>query len=637
TSDYTSEEQRRGASVQIALIPLNHKEHKINILDIPGNAAFNSEGIGVTRFIKGAVLVIDGSVGIQVGTIKHWNQLRRRGIPTFIFVNKMDKDGVDFDELLKKIREQLGSAAIPFTYPLGHGNDFDGYVNIINLKAVKYEDKKPLDAEIYEDKKAKVFELHNTIVEEVAKTDDTLLEKFFNGETFSEEEIRTSLRKGVLSGELVPVLVGSALKDIGILAMLEMFIDYLPSPDVLKPIEAVDENGKEVTRLTDLNEPFSAYVFKTLVDPYYGVINLTKINSGVIHSGDEISIGGKTQKVNMIFSMSGKKLDSISEAGAGDIIALTRLEGVNSGTTLSSPKSIITYKPVKYPTAVIFKAIVLKNKADESKIGPALSKIQLEDPCVEIKRNNETRQLLIGGVSNSHIDFILNKLKDTYKIEVNVEPMKIVYRESIKKVGQAIGRYVKQSGGSGFYGVVEMRFEPAPENVFTEEVFGGAVPKNYFPAVEKGFFEAIKNGSLAGFPIIGVKAVLIDGKYHPVDSNEQAFKMAAILALKEAYPKCSPIILEPIIRIFVNVDSRYTGDILSDLNTRRAKIQTIEEGEHQTQKIEALVPEVEIIDYATQLKSITQASGYFNRTFESYEEVPEYLKEKVIRENKLEE
>ncbi|MDY0177786.1 MAG: elongation factor G [Bacilli bacterium] len=637
TSDYTSEEQRRGASVQIALIPLNHKEHKINILDIPGNDDFISEGIGVTRFIKGAVLVIDGSVGIQVGTIKHWNQLRRRGIPTFIFVNKMDKDGVDFDELLKKIREQLGSAAIPFTYPLGHGNDFDGYVNIINLKAVKYEDKKPLDAEIYEDKKAKVFELHNTIVEEVAKTDDTLLEKFFNGETFSEEEIRTSLRKGVLSGELVPVLVGSALKDIGILAMLEMFIDYLPSPDVLKPIEAVDENGKEVTRLTDLNEPFSAYVFKTLVDPYYGVINLTKINSGVIHSGDEISIGGKTQKVNMIFSMSGKKLDSISEAGAGDIIALTRLEGVNSGTTLSSPKSIITYKPVKYPTAVIFKAIVLKNKADESKIGPALSKIQLEDPCVEIKRNNETRQLLIGGVSNSHIDFILNKLKDTYKIEVNVEPMKIVYRESIKKVGQAIGRYVKQSGGSGFYGVVEMRFEPAPENVFTEEVFGGAVPKNYFPAVEKGFFEAIKNGSLAGFPIIGVKAVLIDGKYHPVDSNEQAFKMAAILALKEAYPKCSPIILEPIIRIFVNVDSRYTGDILSDLNTRRAKIQTIEEGEHQTQKIEALVPEVEIIDYATQLKSITQASGYFNRTFESYEEVPEYLKEKVIRENKLEE
>jgi elongation factor G len=335
--------------------------------------------------------------------------------------------------------------------------------------------------------------------------------------------------------------------------------------------------------------------------------------------------------------MCGKKMDAITEVGAGDIAAVTRLEGVSSGMTLSSPKSVINYKAVKYPTAVIFKAIELKNKNDESKIGPTLAKIQLEDPCVEVKRNNETKQLLIGGVSNSHIDFVLSKLKDNFKIELNVQPMKIVYRESIKKVGQAIGRYVKQSGGSGFYGVVDMRFEPAPENAFAEEVFGGAVPRNYYPAVEKGFFEAVKAGPLAGFPVIGVKAVLVDGKYHPVDSNEQAFKMASILAFKEAYPKCSPIILEPIMRIKVNVESRYTGDVLSDLNTRRAKVQNIEEGEHGVQEIEALIPEAEIIDYAAQLKSITQASGYFNRTFESYEEVPEYLKEKVIRENKIEE
>lgn len=634
-SDYTNEEIKRGSSTQTAIIPLNYKNYKLNLIDVPGNDDFIGEAIGVSRIVKGAVLVIDGTVGVQVGTIKHWNQLHKRGIPTFIFVNKMDKENVDFPLLLEEIREKLGKTAIPFCYPLGHENNFDGFVNVVDLKARKYNGTTCEDAEIYDDKKQIIFELHNTLVEEVAKTDDSLLEKFFLGESFTEQEIHESLRKGVLAGELTPVLVGSAIKDIGVRTMLDMFIDYLPSPSDLKPYEAYDLDGNEVQRTTKLDEPFSAYVFKTICDPYSGIINIIKVNSGVLHTGDDVYVNGGTQRVSMLYEMVGKKLNSISEVGAGDIAAITRLENVSSTMTLSSPKAIINYKPVKYPTAVIFKAIEIKNKADESKLGPALAKIQLEDPCVEVKRNNETKQLLIGGVSNSHIDFVLGKLKDTYKVDVNVSPMKVVYRESIKKTGQAIGRYVKQSGGSGFYGVVDMRFEPAAENCFTEEVFGGAVPKNYFPAVEKGFFEAVKSGPLAGFPVIGVKAVLVDGKYHPVDSNEQAFKMAAILAFKEAYPNCHPIILEPIMRIKVHVESKYTGDVLSDLNTRRSKIQNIEEGEHGVQEIEALVPESEILDYATQLKSITQASGYFNREFESYEEVPEYLKAKVIQENKI--
>ena len=337
----------------------------------------------------------------------------------------------------------------------------------------------------------------------------------------------------------------------------------------------------------------------------------------------------------MLYSVCGKTLTSVTEVHAGDICAITRLEKVSSGMTLSNPKAICIYKPVKYPTAVIFKAIVLANKNDESKIGPALAKMQLEDPCVEVKRNTETKQLLLGGVSQSHIQFVIDKLKTTYKVDVTTEQMKVVYRESIKRTAEGDGRYVKQSGGSGFYGVVKMRFEPAEESAFAEEVFGGAVPKNYFPAVEKGFYEALNAGLLAGFPVIGVKGILVDGKYHPVDSNEQAFKMAGILAFKDAYEKCSPIILEPIMRIKVNVESRYTGDVLSDLNTRRARIQNIEEKEHGNQEIEALIPEAEIIDYATQLKSLTQASGFFNREFVDYEEVPEYLKEKVIRDNKV--
>ena len=636
-SDYSPDEQKRGSSIQTAIVPLEYKEHKVNLVDIPGNDDFISEVIGVTGIVKGAVLVIDASVGVQVGTIKHWNHLRKKGVPTFIFINKMDKEDIDFELLVEEIREKLGKNVISFCYPLGHDKSFDGFANVVDLKAHVYNGKECVEAEIYPDKRAKVFELHNTIVEEVAKTDDVLLEKFFNGEQFTEEEIHKSLRIGVLNGELVPLIVGSASKNIGIQTLLQMFIDYLPNPCDLKPLEAHDENGKEITRATSPEEPFSAYVFKTVVDPYSGTINIIKVCSGVLHVGDEVYVNGSTQRVSMLYSMTGKKLDSISELSAGDIGTITRLEKVASGDTLSSPKAITIYKPVKYPTAVIFKAVVLKNKNDESKLGPALAKMQLEDPCIEVKRNNETKQLLLGGLSSSHIDFALEKLKNLYKIEVSTEPMKVVYRESIKAVAEGDGRYVKQSGGSGFYGVVKMRFEPAEENCFDEEVYGGAVPKNYFPAVEKGFMEALGSGLLAGFPVIGVRGVLVDGKYHPVDSNEQAFKMAGILAFKDAYMKCKPIILEPIMRIKVNIESRYTGNVLSDLNTRRAKIQNIEEKDNGIQEIEALIPEAEILDYVTQLKSLTQASGFFNREFVDYEELPSYLVDKVVKENKISE
>nr|MCR5505812.1 GTP-binding protein [Bacilli bacterium] len=384
-SDYSPEEQKRGASIQTAVIPLEYNDYKMNIIDVPGSDDFLSEYMGVTRIVKGAILLIDASVGVQVGTVKHWNNLRRRGIPTFIFVNKMDKENVNFDEVLDEIREKLGKEAVPFCYPLGHENNFDGFVNVVDLKARKFDGHKCVDAEIYEDKKEKVFSLHNIITEEVAKADDALLEKFFNGEEFTREEIQTSLRKEVLAGEIVPVLVGSATKNIGIDTMLQMFIDYLPNPADLKPYEAHDENGNVVERLTNDDQPFSAYVFKTIVDPYSGVINLIKVNSGVLHAGDDVYVNGENQRVSMLYSMVGKTLNSIQEVHSGDIAAITRLEKVKSGDSLSSPKAIAIYKPVKYPTAVIFKAILVNNKNGESKIGQALAKIQLEDPCVEVK------------------------------------------------------------------------------------------------------------------------------------------------------------------------------------------------------------------------------------------------------------
>ena len=634
-SDYTPDEQRRGGSIQTAVIPLNYKDYKINLLDIPGNDDFISEAIGVVGVVKGAVLVVDASVGVQVGTVKHYKLLKRKGVPTFIYLNKMDKEEADFDAVLEDCREKLGKEVVSFCYPLGHEKSFDGFADAVDLKAHIFDGKQMVEAEIYPDKRNKVLELHNTIAEEVAKTDDALLEKFFNGEEFTQEEIRNSLRVGVLSGDITPLIVGSALKNIGVQTLLDMFVSYLPNPNDLKPLEAHDENGAEKVVPTAVDQPLSAYIFKTVVDPYAGAVSIVKVCSGVLHVGDDVYVNGGTQRVSMLYTMTGKKLDSVNEVIAGDICAITRLEKVKSGDSLSSPKNITVFKPVKYPTAVIFKAIILENKNDESKLGPALAKMQLEDPSLEVKRNNETKQLLLGGLSDSHINYAIEKLKTLYKIGLTTEKMKVIYRESIKGTAEGDGRYVKQSGGSGFYGVVKMRFEPNDENVFAEEIFGGAVPKNYFPAVEKGFFEALQSGLLAGFPVIGVKGVLVDGKYHPVDSNEQAFKMAGILAFKDAYLKCRPIILEPIMRVRINVESKYTGNIMSDLNTRRARIQNIEEKEHGSQEIEALVPEAEIIDYVTQLKSITQASGFFNREFVAYEELPEYLKDKVIAENKI--
>lgn len=636
-SDYADEEKSRGSSINASVVPVYYNDHKLNLIDLPGNDDFVGEILSVTRLIKGAILVIDASSGVQVGTIKHWNTLRRRNIPTIIYVNKMDKENINFEDILTEIRTKLGKNAVPFTYPIGHVADFDGFVNVVDLKARKYNGVECVDDEIYPDKRAKVYELHNTICEAVASTNEELLEKFFSGEELTRDEIHKGLREGVLNGELIPVIVGSATKNIGIHTLLSMMIDYLPSPSDLKPYIVETKDGKTEERKTTDDEPFSAYVFKTIVDPYAGIINIFKVNSGVLKLGDEIYVPqtGKTEKITTLFTMCGKNQTNITEVHAGDIAATTKLNNVVSSYTLCSPKNIVIYKPVKYPTAVIFLALVPKNKADEDKLSQVLQKIMIEDQTVEVKRNQETKQLLLGGAGLSHLSYILEKMKNVYKVEVQTEEPKIVYRESITKEATGDGRYIKQSGGAGYYGVVTMRFEPADHTYFTEEVFGGAVPKNYFPAVEKGFLEAMQQGLLAGFPVINVKATLLDGKYHSVDSNEMAFKMAAILAFKEAYMKANPIILEPIYKIVVNVHNQYLGDVLSDLNQKRAKVLEMNDKGNGEQEVIATVPEAEILNYAQELKAITQSSAYFNREFLDYEEVPAYLKDKVIEQNKL--
>ena len=635
-SDYLMDEKKKQISISSSIVPLVYNDHKINLIDVPGNDDFIYETIGITRLIKGAILVIDASRGVQIGTVKHFNLLKKRGVPIFIYINKMDKENVNFTELYEEIVEKLDKKCVPFSYPIGRKENFDGFVNVVELKARKYNGVTCEDDEIYEDKRQIVFELHNRLCEAVATTDDALLEKFFSGEELSRDEIRQGLRKGVLEGELYPIIVGSAAKDIGINTLLTMLVDYLPSPADLKPYVATDEEGNEVEIKTEINSEASLYIFKNSYSSYQGLTSIFKVNSGVIKVGDEVYCpnNDKTYRISTLFEVVGEKLNPVTEVSAGDIGATTKLEDIRLSYTLCSPKRVIKYKQVNYPTATYFKALDFATKADSDKFFPSLEKIMIEDPSIELRKNQTTNQILVGGLSSSHLAYVFERLKNNYKINFTPVTPKIVYKETITKKASAEGRYIKQSGGSGYYGVVNMDFEPAEETSFGSTVFGGHIDKGYFPAVEKGFNEALQHGQLVGAPVINVKATLTDGKQHSVDSNEMAFKNAAILAFKDAYMKCGPILLEPFDKITVNVSNDYLGAVLSDLSKRRGKIQSSEEDAYGNLDVVALVPEAEIQEYANELKAITKSTAFFNLEFYDYEKVPDLLAQKIIEENK---
>ena len=635
-SDYLMDEKKKQISISSSIVPLVYNDHKINLIDVPGNDDFIYETIGITRLIKGAILVIDASRGVQIGTVKHFNLLKKRGVPIFIYINKMDKENVNFTELYEEIVEKLDKKCVPFSYPIGRKENFDGFVNVVELKARKYNGVTCEDDEIYEDKRQIVFELHNRLCEAVATTDDALLEKFFSGEELSRDEIRQGLRKGVLEGELYPIIVGSAAKDIGINTLLTMLVDYLPSPADLKPYVATDEAGNEVEIKTEINSEASLYIFKNSYSSYQGLTSIFKVNSGVIKVGDEVYCpnNDKTYRISTLFEVVGEKLNPVTEVSAGDIGATTKLEDIRLSYTLCSPKRVIKYKQVNYPTATYFKALDFATKADSDKFFPSLEKIMIEDPSIELRKNQTTNQILVGGLSSSHLAYVFERLKNNYKINFTPVTPKIVYKETITKKASAEGRYIKQSGGSGYYGVVNMDFEPAEETSFGSTVFGGHIDKGYFPAVEKGFNEALQHGQLVGAPVINVKATLTDGKQHSVDSTEMAFKNAAIIAFKDAYMKCGPILLEPFDKITVNVSNDYLGAVLSDLSKRRGKIQSSEEDAYGNLDVVALVPEAEIQEYANELKAITKSTAFFNLEFYDYEKVPDLLAQKIIEENK---
>jgi len=637
-SDYTPEEQTKQNSLTTSLLPLEFKGNKINILDAPGADEMIGDIKHAMSVADAAVLFVDASSGVQVGTEKMWMEIKEQKLPAIIFVNKMDKENVKFEEVLEEIRTKLGKEAVPFALPLGKSDQFNGFADVIEMKARIYDGNACVDGEIYSDKMDKVAELREALVETVAGADEALLEKYFEGEELTPEEIQKGLHLSVLAGEAVPVLVGSATKDIGSLTLLHLINKYFPTVSEIGTVKGVDDHDKPVQRHFSTEEPFSAFVFKTLIDPFIGTISLMQIRSGYVAKDQDIYVSetGNVERATQIFTLLGKTQIPMDIAYAGDICAVAKLNGVTTGSTLSEKKNIIKYPKVITPSPTMYVAIHPENKKDEDKLSNALAKLQLEDNTLEVKRNKETSQLLIGGQGIIHLNYIMDKMRNMYKVPLMSEDQRIVYRETIKATATAEGRYIKQSGGSGYYGVVVMRFEPLADKdyEFTEEVFGGAVPRGYFPAVDKGLQETLEHGVLAGFPVIGVKGILTDGKYHAVDSNELAFKMAASIAFKEACKHAKPSILEPIYKVDITIKDEYLGDVLGDINKRRGRVLGMEPATIGYQKVVAEVPEQEITKYTIDLKAMTQGSGTFSRQFIRYEEVPGNLTDKIIEEQK---
>lgn len=636
-SDFMDEEKAKQGSLSTSIIPIEYNGIKLNFLDVPGTDELDNEIKQSLSVVKGAVLVVDASKGVEVGTEKLWKEIRDMHIPAVIFVNKMDKENVKFEDVLESIRVKLGKKAVPFCWPIGRNENFEGFVNVIEMKARIYDGTTSHDAPIWDEKKPKIEQLRNMIMESVAETSDELLEKFFGGEELTEEEINEGLKNGIYHGELTPVIVGSATKNIGIRTMLGMLAKFLPQPDQLRALEGVNpKNDEAVVRHTKDEEPFSGYVFKTTIDPFVGAINIIKINSGTLKTGQEVMIGnsGKMEKIGALFALQGKQQFPIELAHAGDIVAVSKLENIHTGYTLSDPKNPIVYEPTKTLKPTIYVAINPKNKADEDKISNSLTRLNIEDPSFEIVRNKETAQQLLGGLGMTHINFIIDRMKTVFKVEVTTEEPKVVYRETIKKKVEAEGKHKKQSGGAGQFGHVFIRFEPSDKEFeFAEEVFGGSVPRNYFPAVEKGLIESFEHGPLAGFPVIFVKATLFDGSYHPVDSNELSFKLAANLAFKDAVKSAQPTILEPILKMSITVKDQFVGDVMGDMNKRRGRVMGMSQSD-EGQVIEAEAPESEVQKYIIDLKAMTQGSGIFQREFVRYEEVPQHLIDGIIQKYK---
>ena len=635
-SDFSKEEMERGTSIGTSIIPVEWRNFKVNIIDTPGYMDFSGEVIGALRASEAALLVIDATSGIEVGTERAWKYAENIGLPRIIFINKIDGENVNFRKLMEELEESFGKKVIPFSVPIGEGENFVGVTDVIYQKGFKYENAAPKETELNHDQVKATERMYEEIAEVVAGSDEVLMEKYFNGEKFTREDLLRGVTTALLEGDAVPLLVGSGEKGIGIDILLNTIVNYMPAPNDKRAHTGFRyEEGEE--REISEKDPFAAVVFKTITDPFVGKISIFKVISGKLKKDTPLYNSSKeeAEKLGGVYVIRGKNQIEVEEICAGDIGATTKLAVTGTGDTLCTKDHIVKYKRIKYPQPVLFYAIEAKTKGDEEKLSTSLRKLREEDPSFVIERNAETKQLTIGGLGQVQLDVILEKLKNMFGVEVVKVPFIIPYRETIKKTASVQGKHKKQSGGAGQYGDVWVRFEPCQEDfVFDEEVFGGSVPKNYFPAVEKGIIEAKEHGVLAGYPVTNFKAILYDGSYHDVDSNEMSFKIAASIAFKKGMEEANPVLLEPIMKVEVSIPDSYLGDVMGDMNKRRGRILGMDQQRDGSQLLIAEAPQSEMFEYSIDLRAMTQGRGNFNMEFVRYEEVPANISQKVIEKAK---
>lgn len=629
TTDYFPEEIKRKISVSTSLAPCEWKDCKINIMDTPGYADFFSEVKGALRVADSVLLVLCAVSGVEVQTEIGWRETEKTNLPKIALINKMDRENANFDRVLQQMKDVFKKNIVPIQLPIGSVENFSGIVDILKMKAYKYASSSGeyQEEEIPDEMKAAAESAREELIEAAAEGDDELLMKYLDGEELSEEEIDTGLKNAFKANSFVPVLCASALNNIGIGPILDFIADIVPSPiDVTeKPME---------------EEPQSALVFKTLADPYVGKLNFFRVYGGSLKS-DSVMYNAnkeKEEKIGQVFTMRGKNQETLSEVKAGDIAVLAKLQETETGDTLCSKNNPLKLEGVEFPKPMLSIAIEPKSKGDEDKLGGAIGKLTEADPTLLIEKNTETKETILTGTGETHLDIVLERLQQKFGVDVTSKTPSIPYREAIKGTVQQEGKYKKQTGGRGQFGHVWLTLEPNSDDdfVFEEDVFGGAVPRQYFPAVEKGLREAITEGVLAGYPVIGLKATLYDGSYHPVDSSEMAFKIAASMAFKKGMEKADPVLLEPIMNMEILVPEQFMGDIMGDLNGKRGKILGMEPQNDGMQLIRAQAPLSEVQDYPIALKSITQGRGSFNMEFASYEEAPARIAEEIIEKYKAE-
>ena len=638
--NFDPEEGKRGTSVYCHIAPVEWKDKKINFIDTPGYMDYAGEE--ATGLVMGdnALIVVNAKEGIEAGTERAWREaVSKQKIPTIFFVNKMDVENANFDTVYSTLREKFGKSVIPFEVPIIENGVVVGSVNILRRKAWYYNDRNTAK-EVPSDLVGEVERYYNEIAEAIAMTDDELMEKFFSGETFDEHELAKGLRIGVRNGDIRPVYCGSAENQTGIERLLDLITEYFPSYAEKGRIQAETLKGDTIDMETNENEALSAFVFKTIVDPFVGKVSYLKVMSGVLNSDSQVYNSKKdvTEKINQIYVINGKYQIGVGKLFTGDIGAVVKLQATETNDTLCTRSRVIKYPDIEYPHPMLGYAIHPKTKADEDKLSSGIHNLMLEDHTIKLVNNEETHEQVLYGVGDQHIDLILSKLKSKYKVEVTTEKPTVQYRETISAKAEAQGKYKKQNGGAGQYGDVWVRFEPTDSDdmVFAEEVFGGAVPKQYFPPVEQGLRDCMNKGVLAGYKVVGVKATLYDGSYHPVDSKEVAFKEAARLAYNAAMPNAKPVLLEPIGKVVVTAPEDYTGTLMGDFTKRRGIILDMGTDEDGLQVIRAEVPMAEMLTYATELRSMTQGRGSYELAFDRYEAAPHDVAQKVIEARKRE-